>query len=71
MAIDQQALLRALQTVTDPYTGKDFVSTKAIKHVQVQGDAVSFELELGYPARSQHAALQVALTAAAQTVPGV
>ena len=72
MAIDQQALLRALQTVTDPYTGKDFVSTKkAIKHVQVQGDAVSFELELGYPARSQHAALQAALTAAAQTVPGV
>lgn len=71
MAIDQQALLRALQTVTDPYTGQDFVSTKAIKHVQVQGDAVSFELELGYPARSQHAALQAALTAAAQTVPGV
>lgn len=71
MAIDQQALLRALQTVTDPYTGKDFVSTKAIKHVQVQGDAVSFDVELGYPARSQHAALQAALTAAAQTVPGV
>ncbi|WP_101103304.1 iron-sulfur cluster carrier protein ApbC [Macromonas bipunctata] len=71
MAIDQQALLRSLQTVTDPYTGQDFVSTKAIKHVQVQGDAVSFELELGYPARSQHAALQAALTAAAQTVPGV
>ena len=71
MAIDQQALLRALQTVTDPYTGQDFVSTKAIKHVQVQGDTVSFELELGYPARSQHAALQAALTAAAQTVPGV
>lgn len=71
MAIDQQALLRALQTVTDPYTGQDFVSTKAIKHVQVQGDAVSFELELGYPARSQHAALQAAMTVAAQTVSGV
>lgn len=71
MAIDPPALLQALQTVTDPHTGQDFVSTKAIKHVQVQGDAVSFELELGYPARSQHAALQAALTAAAQTVPGV
>ena len=71
MAIDPPALLQALQTVTDPHTGQDFVSTKAIKHLQVQGDTVSFELELGYPARSQHAALQAALTAAAQTVPGV
>jgi ATP-binding protein involved in chromosome partitioning len=71
MAIDNQALLAALQTVTDPNTGKDFVSTKAIKNLQVQDGDVSFELELGYPAKSQHPALRKALVAAAKGVAGV
>jgi ATP-binding protein involved in chromosome partitioning len=71
MAIDNQALLAALQTVTDPNTGKDFVSTKAIKNLQVQEGDVSFDLELGYPAKSQHPALRKALVAAAKGVVGV
>ncbi|WP_372828175.1 iron-sulfur cluster assembly protein, partial [Polaromonas sp.] len=29
MAVEQQAILSALQGVLDPNTGKDFVSTKA------------------------------------------
>lgn len=71
MSIDTQALLQALQTVADPNTGKDFVTTKAIKNLQIDGGDVSFEVELGYPARSQHAALRQALVAAARRVPGV
>ncbi len=71
MSIDQQALLQALQAVTDPHTGHDFVSTKAIKHLQVAGGDVSFDLELGYPAQSLHPVLQERLQAAALTVPGV
>ena len=71
MSIDTQALLQALQTVVDPQTGKDFVTTKAIKNLQIDGGDVSFEVELGYPARSQHAALRQALVAAARRVPGV
>ena len=71
MAADNQALLAALQTVTDPNTGKDFVSTKAIKNLQLQDGDVSFDLELGYPAKSQHPALRKALVAAAKGVAGV
>ena len=71
MAIDQQALLQALQTVTDPNTGKDFVSTKALRHLQVKGDSVAFEVELGYPAQSQIPALREALVQAARGVAGV
>jgi ATP-binding protein involved in chromosome partitioning len=71
MAADNQALLAALQTVTDPNTGKDFVSTKAIKNLQVQDGDVSFDLELGYPAKSQHPALRKALVTAAKGVAGV
>ncbi|MDO9434713.1 iron-sulfur cluster carrier protein ApbC [Hydrogenophaga sp.] len=71
MSVDSQALLTALQAVVDPNTGKDFVSTKALKNLQVAGASVSFDVELGYPARSQEPALREALTAAAQAVPGV
>ena len=70
MATTEQ-LQQALQVVTDPNTGKDFVSTKALKNLQVSGGEVSFDLELGYPAKSQHAALRSALIAAARSVDGV
>ncbi len=70
MATPEQ-LQQALQAVTDPHTGKDFVSTRALKNLQVDGGDVSFDIELGYPAKSQHAALRKALVAAARTVPGV
>ena len=71
MAVEQQALLQALQTVQDPNTGKDFVSTRALKNLQVQEGDVSFDVELGYPCQSQHPALRKALIAAAKGVPGV
>jgi ATP-binding protein involved in chromosome partitioning len=71
MAVDQQALLHALQAVTDPNTGLDFVSTKAIRNLQISGGDVSFEVELGYPAKSQMPALRRALVGAAKAVPGV
>ncbi len=64
-------LLQALQTVIDPNTGKDFVSTKALKNLQVAGGDVSFDVELGYPAKSQIPALRRALIAAAKGVAGV
>jgi len=71
MSIDPQALQRALQTVVDPNTGKDFVSTKALRNLQISGGDVAFEVELGYPVRSQWPELRRALIAAAKGVPGV
>src|SRR5437763_14121123 len=64
-------LLAALAAVTDPNTGSDFVSTKAVKNLQVNGGDVAFDIELGYPAKSQVPALRQALVAAARGVPGV
>ena len=71
MSVDQGALLAALQTIVDPNTGKDFVSTKQLKNLQVNGGDVSFDVELGYPAKSQVPALRQALIGAARGVPGV
>ena len=71
MAVDQQALLNALQAVTDPNTNQDFVSTKALRNLHITQGDVSFDVELGYPAKSQMPALRHALVSAAQAVPGV
>ncbi len=71
MAATQEALAQALKSVLDPNTGKDFVSAKALKNVQIHEGDVSFDIELGYPAKSQVPAMRKALVAAAKTVPGV
>ena len=70
-AVAESALLDALKTVADPHTGKDFVSTKALKNLRIDGGDVAFQVELGYPAKSQHAALRKALIAASRSVAGV
>ena len=67
----QDQLLAALATVLDPNTGKDFVSSKSVKNLQVTGDDVAFDVELGYPAKSQIPAIRKSLIAAAKAVPGV
>ena len=71
MALTEQALQAALQTVIDPNTGKDFVSTKSLKNLQIKDNDVSFDVVLGYPAKSQIPAFRKDLIAAAKTVAGV
>jgi ATP-binding protein involved in chromosome partitioning len=71
MAVNEQEIMDALQAVVDPNTGKGFVAGKCIRNVQISGNDVRFELELGYPARSQHAQFIEALQTAARSVAGV
>ena len=69
--VTEAALTDALKAVIDPQTGRDFVSGRQVKNLRVEGGDVSFDIEMGYPARSQHPALRKALIAAARGVPGV
>ena len=71
MAVTEQGLLAALSSVLDPHTGKDFVSTRALRNVQITGGDVAFDVELGYPAKSLVPALRRSLVAAAKGVAGV
>ena len=70
-ALSEAALLDALKAVIDPNTGQDFVSTKQLKNLRLEGGDVAFDVELGYPAKSQVGALRKSLIAAARAVPGV
>ncbi|WOP14886.1 iron-sulfur cluster carrier protein ApbC [Ottowia sp. SB7-C50] len=71
MSIQEQDVLQAVAAVIDPNTGKDFVSTRQLKNLQVSGGDVAFDVELGYPAKSQIPALRQALIAAVRGLPGV
>jgi ATP-binding protein involved in chromosome partitioning len=71
MAVTEQRVMDALKGVVDPNTGRDFVSAKGIKNLTLTGGDVAFDVELGYPARSQIDGFRQALTAAAQGVAGV
>ena len=71
MAATEQAVMDALRTVVDPNTGIDFISAKAIRNFQLSQGDVAFDVELGYPAKSQVAEFRKLLVAAARTVDGV
>jgi ATP-binding protein involved in chromosome partitioning len=71
MAVTEQRVMDALKGVVDPNTGRDFVSAKGIKNLTLTGGDVAFDVELGYPARSQIDGFRQALTAAVQGVAGV
>jgi ATP-binding protein involved in chromosome partitioning len=70
-AVTEAALLEQIKTVVDPNTGKDFVSTRQLKNLRIEGGDVAFDVELGYPAKSQVVPLRKALIAATRRVPGV
>ena len=68
---DQKQILDACAALIDPNTGKDFVSQKSIRNVKVDGDKVSLELLLGYPAQSQHDIFREQIIGAVRALPGV
>jgi len=72
MTISEAALTTALAAVLDPHTGQPYTAGRQLKNLRLAADgAVAFDIELGYPARSQFGAVRDALTAAARTVAGV
>ncbi|MCL2591284.1 MAG: iron-sulfur cluster carrier protein ApbC [Betaproteobacteria bacterium] len=70
-ALSVQSISDALQAVPDPDTGKDFVSTRRIRGLTVEGGTVRFEVEPGYPAHSRRESIRSLLTDAVSALPGV
>jgi ATP-binding protein involved in chromosome partitioning len=66
-----ELILQALNLVLDPNTGKSFASSKCIKNWTLTDGRVSLHLELGYPAKSQHVAIEASFKTCLQTVAGV
>ena len=71
MALSEQAVTDALKTVVDPLTGQDFVLSKSLKGLRIEGGVVTLEVELGYPAKSLWASFEQQLRQVVGQVPGV
>ncbi|MFL6579706.1 MAG: iron-sulfur cluster carrier protein ApbC [Burkholderiales bacterium] len=52
MAISEEQVRAALQTYTDPATGKDYVTGKEARNIRIEGNDVSVDIVLGYPAKT-------------------
>ena len=71
MSLDQETVSEAIRQVIDPNTGKDLVSGRCIRNLVVSGADVRFDVELGYPARSQHEPIRAMLVEALAKLPGI
>src|SRR6266536_2298944 len=58
MAITEADVQTRLRALTDPNTGKDFVTGKAVRKIKIDGSDVAIDIQLGYPAKTQHEILK-------------
>lgn len=63
MSVTQQAVEEKIKTYIDPYLEQDLVSAKSIKDIKVDGDKVSVDVQLGFPANGYKAELTEKLKA--------
>ena len=71
VAITEEQVRTALQELTDPVTGKDYVSGKEARNIKVEGNDVSLDILLGYPAKSVIDVVRRDVIAKLKTIPGV
>ncbi|MGA9962715.1 MAG: iron-sulfur cluster carrier protein ApbC [Azonexus sp.] len=71
MSLSEEQIKTALAAAVDPNTGKDFVAGKSLKNIKFDGNDVSFDIELGYPAKTQFDGIRKQVLAAVRALPGV
>lgn len=70
MTISEQQIQSILSSVIDPTTGKDYVAGGSIQNIRIDGNDVTLDAVLGYPANSIKADVQQQITAVLQAIPG-
>ena len=71
MAITEQQIQAALRELTDPNTGKDYVTGKEARNIRIDGNNVSLDILLGYPAKTQVEPIRRQVVAKLKTLPGI
>ncbi len=69
--ISQLQVETALKEIIDPYLEQDLVSTKSVKKITIDGDRVSVDVVLGYPAKGYKDQLAKRLQEKIAAIPGV
>ncbi|MGQ2966618.1 iron-sulfur cluster carrier protein ApbC [Methylophilus sp.] len=71
MAISELLIQSTLKLCIDPNTGKDFISAKSIKNIQISGNDVSLDVVLGYPAQTQFDVIRQQVVDALRSIEGI
>ena len=71
MSVSELQVQTALKELVDPNTRKDYVATKSVRNIKVEGDKVSLDVVLAYPAQSQLAVIKQQVEDKLKSIPGV
>jgi len=71
MSVTDKQVLEALSELIDPVTGRNYVESRSVKNVKVDGDRVSLDVVLGYPARGVLEKVRSQVTERLAKLPGV
>ena len=71
MSLNKAQVEGAIKTYVDPYLETDLVSAKSISNIAIDGDKVTVEVTLGFPAKHYHSELAAKLQDKIKAVAGV
>ncbi len=71
MAPTEKQVLDALSELIDPVTGRNFVESRSVKNVKIDGDRVALDVALGYPGRGVFEAVRSQVSGRLRQLPGV
>jgi ATP-binding protein involved in chromosome partitioning len=71
LSLTVETVQAALKGLIDPNTQIDFVTSKSVKNLRVDGGDVSLDIVLGYPAKSQFDAIRKSVIAVLRELPEV
>ena len=71
MPVTDKDVLAALSELIDPVTSRNYVESKSVKNVKVEGERVSLDIALGYPARGVLERVRAQVAERLTKIPGV
>jgi ATP-binding protein involved in chromosome partitioning len=71
MSLSELQVQTALKEIADPNTGKDFIATKSVRNIRIDGNSVALDIVLGYPAKTVAADIQKMVTDKLKTLPEI
>lgn len=57
MPLSELQVQNALKELTDPNTGKNFISTKSARNIRIDGNNIALDIVLGYPSKTVQAGI--------------
>jgi len=71
MPLTEKDVLDALSELIDPVTDRNYVEEKSVRNVRIEGDRVTVDVALGYPARGVLESVRSAVSERLKRLPGV